>query len=113
MILLVFAACVTLRPIEADVPCREAGYAISRRTFECTGDGALANRRYEAFARQYTCISPAIEYDTGYYANTPADLYHCAFAIGELACSLVTTYGDDLDRWLDSSPMCALVAAPP
>lgn len=104
MILLLFGCASTLDPEDF---CREAGFAIAARTQECTGDDALAERRYEAFEAAYTCeaFDPA---DTGGLVK-PEDLYACPLAIRNLPCELVATYGDDLDLWLTASPVCQLL----
>lgn len=98
------AGCPTT--IEADDFCQEVGFAIAGRTQECTGATKTAEARYQAFAAAYTCT----EWDVGDTATVhPEDLYACPLAIRELPCELVDTYGDDLDQWLDTSPMCALL----
>lgn len=123
--LALLAGCASLQALPKDSPCVEAGYAISRRTFECTGDDALANARFEAFEKQYSCIElPDWSVDTGVVTKVletdgsggdglhPPDYFHCAFAIDLLPCELVAEYGDDLDRWLASSNACAYVIEP-
>ena len=121
---LLFAGCASLKALPKDSPCVETGYAIARRTFDCTGDGDLANARFERFERQFECIElPEWFVDTGQatkYLQTggsgaslsPPDYYHCAFAIELLSCELVRDYGDDLGQWLNSSNACAYVIAP-
>lgn len=118
-------SCKTLEPIDREQPCREAGYAIARRTFECTGDGDLANARYEKFRREYACI-PIPEYfvdtgeitkflqtsDTGNSGIFPPDYYHCALAIDGLACETVESFGSDIALYLASSDGCPWVAEP-
>ncbi len=115
--------CRSLVALPPDAPCVDAGYAISRRTFECTGDPDLANARFERYRREYDCLEPPpapnpdlafTQIDSGHTAVVvaPEDLYHCSFAISLLACELVESYGDDLDQWLASSDACAWVAAP-
>ena len=115
MILLSLLGCTNLEPVSPTAPCEEAGYAIARRTFECTDDGDLANDRYLAFDAAYTCadVEWDLQPDTGIiYTKAPGnevDYYHCAFAIGELACELVESYGDDFSQWLSASPACDLI----
>ena len=53
---LLAVGCASLHALPKDQPCVEAGYAISARTFECTGDADLANARYLAFEREYDCV---------------------------------------------------------
>jgi hypothetical protein len=121
---LLLAGCASLQALPKDSPCVEAGYAISRRTFECTGDGDLANARFERFEKQFACIElPDWFVDTGIVtqylqtdgsggALSPPDYYHCAFAMELLPCELVEEYGDDLGQWLNSSNACAYVIEP-
>ena len=60
------AGCASLQALPPDAPCVEAGYAISRRTFECTGDAELANARFERYRREFECIDlPKWSVDTG------------------------------------------------
>ena len=109
------ACCYNLTPVEAGAPCEEVGYAISRRTFECTGDDALANQRYRDFEAAYACVDldGSTAGDTAYvYAELPGPssrYFHCAFTIGELPCELVDEYGGDFAQWLTASEACLLV----
>ena len=90
--LLLLTGCTNLVAVESTMPCEETGYAVARRTFECTGDGELANARYLAFTETYACteLEWNVQPDTGIiYTQAPGnvvDLFHCAFAIGELPC---------------------------
>ena len=107
-------ACTNLEPVSPDAPCDEVGFAISRRTFECTGDHDLSNARYQAFTREYECIPVEweLEDDDGIPGVDPQgqlNYFDCAFTIGELACELVDEYGDDLPLWMESSTACPLV----
>ena len=84
------------------------GFAIARRTFECTGDSELANSRYERFDKELECV----EVDLSISDDDPfdeGDYWHCAFALGELARELVDEYGDDVEAWLSTSDGCAYV----
>jgi hypothetical protein len=119
--MLAATGCATLHALPREQPCHEAGYAISSRTFECTGDADLANARYRQFEADYECVPLAewhldtgtegsrIEGDTGGLTLLPQDSFHCAFAIRQLACELVEAYGDDLDQYLASSDACGWV----
>jgi hypothetical protein len=108
---LVLAGCGrALAPVEDDQPCREAGYAIARRTEECTGDRELANARYERFETEWVCIpTPPDDPDL---APIAADLYGCAGTISSLSCDVVEELGDDLARWLGVDPACGYVVEP-
>lgn len=105
--LLWLAACATT--MEADDFCQEVGYAIAARTQECTGDGDLAEARYEAFEAAYTCVEVDPDDTAGPDGVRPEDLFACPLAIRNVACELADTWDDDLDAWLDASPMCALL----
>lgn len=109
-VLSLLTACDVLRPVPPDQYCKEAGYAIASRTFECTGDDALANARYERFTEAYSCI----EYDlerTNVQGAAEKDLFHCGLAIGAMTCEEVADCGDDIGCYLTRSPTCALVVA--
>lgn len=121
---LALAGCPSLEALPPEQPCVEAGYAISSRTFECTGDEALANARYLAFREAFTCVpippwhlvegpeGAHLEGETGLLQWDPPDAFHCAFAIRQLPCEQVELYGDDLDQWLTCSAACARVTDP-
>lgn len=116
--LLLLGACV-LQPMDPEAPCEEAGYAIARRTLECTGDTDLANERYLLFEEQTVCIpvewNEQGELTSGPGANTGTavvDVFHCAFVIGEIPCEHALQYGDDIAAWLSVSQACAYVVAP-
>lgn len=106
MIFLLFSCATTIEP---DDFCQEVGYAIAGRTQECTGDSDLAEARYAAFEEAYTCVEVDPSDTAGPGGVRPEDLYACPLAIRNLACELTEDYGDDLDRWLGASPMCALL----
>lgn len=122
--LALLAGCPSLRALPKDSPCLEAGYAIARRTFECTGDGDLANARFERFEDRFRCIDlPDWFVDTAVVTKvlqtggdedyvSPPDYYHCALSIELLPCELVSEYGDGIARYLDSSNACAYVIEP-
>jgi hypothetical protein len=94
-------------PLPDDQVCLETGYAIAARTEACTGDPELGVERQEAFEADYVCdlpelVDPAAE----------KDLFDCPLTLRNLACELVEDYGDDLDRWLSSSPTCGAMLDP-
>ena len=91
----------------ADQVCRDVGYAISARTFECLADSDLASRRYDEFRRDYQCLVTDV-------ATSPIDVYyHCVAQITATTCDQVTTFGDDLTPYLLLSPTCAQFLAGP
>lgn len=88
------------REFPKDQVCRDVGYAISARTFECTDDPELAEARFDAFLEQYTCGVQSLQYD-------PIDVwYHCVAKINEVGCDNVTTWKEDLSQYLLQSPTC-------
>ena len=102
------------RSIDEDRLCDEIGYAIAGRTQTCTGDTALAQQRFEAFADQYTCREVPVETlgaDTS-APVAPQDTFACPLAIRNIPCALVEELGDDLDAWLSASEMCDYLTTP-
>lgn len=88
--------------------CDEVAYAVAGRTQACTGDDALAAARFHDFQADTTCAPPSEEALAA--LNVPlADLYHCPFAIRNLACELVIAPEDGWDTFLSASPTCALL----
>jgi hypothetical protein len=85
--------------MELDEPCRQAGYAIASRTYACTGDSGLANDRYLAFSRDFTCKNE----------RTSADALLCAGELNELSCESALAFGDRLEAWVGSSVECMLI----
>lgn len=108
--LIALFGCGPILPMEPDQPCMEAGYAIASRTFDCTGDGDLANARMEAFLDHFDCVEIDI-------TQAPAEPnfddtvnhFHCAYAIDALTCEAVESLGDDIAAWLSVSPSCPYV----
>lgn len=110
------SGCTWISKVDGDSPCNEAGYAIARRTYQCTGDPDLSNDRHDRFLDTTECIP--LEYDElGQVTSGPGanlgvaaeDTYHCAFLISELACEVVDELGDDIEAWLSVSNACAYV----
>lgn len=99
-----------IQEVADDQPCQEAGFAIARRTEECTGDRDLANARYAAFEADWVCIpTPPDDPDL---APIAADLYGCAASIQSASCDAVEIMGDDLSLWLGIDPSCGYVVEP-
>lgn len=82
--------------MEKDEPCRQAGYAIASRTFACTGDGKLANERYLAFQKDFTCKAESLS----------ANSFRCVKNLNDLSCESVALHGDRLEAWVGSSHEC-------
>ena len=109
--ILALVGCLSYRFPEQDSPCIEVGLSIARRTYECTGDDALADERFHAFEQQVECrnTDAVLREHPGIGA---ADLYECSFAVGEVACEWVEAWGDDIPSWLAASDRCTWVVAP-
>ena len=116
--LLALASCDQALP--GDEVCRDIGYAIASKYFECTGDADAANERYERLADGYTCKIkelPSEEQLSGDAISDPprdsvADPYQCSAAILRLSCDQVARIGDDFDQWLSASGACGLAYDP-
>ena len=104
--------CAPLDPMPADLPCREAGYAIAARTAECTGDNALGQARYDAYRADFECIEWSPDDPELIDTAGPAaeDLFSCAFTLRNLPCEMVAELGDDVEAWLRKDPGCTWVA---
>jgi hypothetical protein len=98
-------ACATR--LEDDRPCIEAGTAIGARAAECSGDSDLGVERVEQFEEEVVCRVPELA-----SPEQQPDLYSCALSIRHLPCELALEYGDDLGRWLSTSPTCSLLVEP-
>lgn len=102
--------CINLKQMPPDQPCKEAGFSIASRIFDCTSDGELANATYERFEEEYACILWDLDEEPDPYgSNVEKDLFHCSLVIGAMECDQVLACGDDLDCFLATSPTCALV----
>jgi len=102
--------CTSLEGMEAEQPCLEAGWAISSRTFDCSGDGERANARYERFLDEMACIPHELGDEGPTKLAREKDLFHCAYVIRTLTCADVADFGDEIDAWMSVSPACNLVA---
>jgi hypothetical protein len=93
-----FAAygCDTTLP--GDEVCRDVGYSISAKVFECSGDVDRANKAYEDFMANRTCLVPAVGDDEP-YAPGSTD-YGCSRNILEFSCDKSDALGENYDQWL-------------
>lgn len=98
LLLLPAAACQTY-DVDSAEPCRQAGFSIAARTQACTGDADLANARYERFVDQYRCLVKD--------ARVPD--FQCAVDVNAVVCTEALAFGDDLDKWLETSKSCSVV----
>jgi len=101
--LITFAACDA--PLPGDEVCRDIGYSIANRVFECNGDPIDANAQYSKFIDSHPCLLNA--------GSMPsADHYKCSQGIMAFSCDQAKRYGTDYDTWLaNAGPGCALVYA--
>jgi hypothetical protein len=111
-LLLGLAGCLSpfITEVDDEQPCLEAGFAIARRTEECTGSRELANRRFHTFEREWACIPTPP--DDPELRDVAPDLYGCAATITTLSCDTVDEFGDDLGSWLGVDPACGYVVEP-
>lgn len=91
------AAFLALHGCSAQLPgdeaCRDVGYSIANKVFECTGDVGKANEAYERFMDGHTCLLKE--------EGTPsATQFKCSEEILLLTCDQVAAYGDNYDRWM-------------
>jgi len=101
-----------IEAIDPEQPCLEAGYAISSRTYDCTGSQRTANQRFLAFEREFNCI-PRLPDDPLFAERDPtgteyANLFECAYTLSEQTCEATETLGDDIESWLLLSETCAI-----
>lgn len=109
-VVLLLAGCgAGFQELPQDHACLEVGYALAHLAESCSGERAVGNRRYEQFRDEYACLTRDQAVEAG---TNPEDLYDCAFAIQALSCDVEADFGDDLSRYMDVSPGCALVAEP-
>lgn len=91
-------------PLQAADVCTETLLSVANRTFACTGNAELANRRFATFRRTLTCQL------SGGGVQGPVDQQlACATDLNQLGCAQVTMFGDDAAMWLAASPYCVLV----
>ena len=105
--LLIAAGCAESHALGPEAPCEEAGYAIASRAEECSGDAEYAAGLQAQFAEAYTCVEPQLPDPL-----QERDLFECALVLRNIACELANEYGDDLNAWLQSSPVCAAITVP-
>ena len=103
--------CPSLKALPQDQPCLEAGYAIARRTFECTGDGDLANARYELFEAEYTWLMNRQGVQQPYLARYDAERHTAivldepsAKLVGRCKVSLQAAYGESYRDYMQRVP---------
>jgi len=82
--------------LPGDEACRDVGYSIANKVFECTGEVDKANDAYERFMDGHTCLLKE--------EGTPsATQFKCSQKILLLTCDQVAAYGDDYDRWMGNA----------
>ncbi|MCS6900842.1 MAG: hypothetical protein RMJ98_14725 [Myxococcales bacterium] len=104
IILLGWSACLSPDEIPEGEGCRDIGYAIANKSFECDGDFQKANERYEDFTRRFACSyrNPTFEESVFYGAQPPH--FSCSRAILQLPCEQIARYpSDDYAWWLSAA----------
>lgn len=115
---LLMASCDQELP--GDEICRDIGYAIANKWFECTGDVEASNARYEQFIDTHSCkISelPSEDQLLNDRISTPprdsvGDPYQCSAAILQFTCEKALAIGEDSDQWLSASAQCNAAYSP-
>ncbi len=105
---LVWACSVSLEEMPNDEPCTSVGYSIASRTLACTGDEALANERFEAFQKEFSCN--AWTYDPE--AGTASDPFACSRDVNQLWCDRFTTCAGDFHCLLRDVDACLTLLTP-
>lgn len=130
---LIACACNFDPGASANEVCLEIAGAVAHQTLTCTGDDTLANARFDRLRNDYTCDKSAFhdactDFSDELSCSSAGCAYHegkcsgggvvagefafaCAAGIGQLSCSQVEDYGDDLTLWLDVRPSCAILVA--
>jgi hypothetical protein len=91
--------------------CRDIGYAIANKSFECTGDFNKANELYEDFSRRFSCSyrNPTLE-ESLVNGGTPSH-FGCSRAILSLPCEQIARYPSDDYAWWLSATGCGTVVS--
>jgi len=105
---LVWACSVSLEEMPNDEPCTSVGYSIASRTLACTGDEALANERFEAFRKEFTCNAWTYDPEAG-NASGP---FACSRDVNQLWCDRFTTCASDLHCLLREVDACLTLLTP-
>jgi hypothetical protein len=95
----VLASCQPTYEMDAHEACRNAGFSIASRTLSCTGNGELANQRYDQLVASYRCSVNEVTIDQ----------FECAEQLNAISCSDALAYGDDLAKWLARSKTCGRI----
>lgn len=122
--LLLAVGALSLASCDQELPgdeiCRDIGYAIANKSFECDGDADLANKRYEDFTSRYTCKIKDIPGEDQLLddriseppRDSVGDPYKCSAAILQFTCDKVAQIGEDYDQWLSASSFCGAAYDP-
>lgn len=103
--------------LPGDEGCRDVGYAISNKVYECGGDIERSNAAYEDFTRRHTCkiteipseaqlLDERIDDDP---SDTVSKPYACSAAILRFTCAQADDFGADYDLWLANAERCTEV----
>ncbi len=114
-------ACTAHDALPADEVCRDVGYAMANRIFECTGDHDRANAAYDRLDSKLDCLvrskygkgeigERVLQTDAGTLDVRGA--YGCVSAVREVPCKTARALEKDPAAWLGSaSPTCAQLFA--
>lgn len=106
-------------PLPGDDVCKDVGYSISNKIFECRGDVDEANTAYERFEAAHPCkisdLPTEEQIQDGRISDPPVDVvgvrYGCSAAILRLTCDQIAGIGGDYDTFLAASGACAQIFA--
>lgn len=109
-LLLAWVACFT--EIPEGEGCRDIGYAIANKSFECDGDFNKANERYEDFTRRFSCSyrNPTLEESVELPEGVPTH-FGCSRGILSLSCEQIARYPSDDYAWWLSAAGCGSVVS--
>lgn len=85
------------RELDPSAVCDEAVFAVASRTYQCTGDEALA-AKVAAMFEDLTCLLDD-EVDSGGVGGVSQSHYHCPNALYDAVCGDLEANALDLDWW--------------
>ena len=123
---LLVASCRAQRQLTPDGLCADIGYALSARTWDCTGDADEANALYEELFEYAECrvVDYTQDIDSGwlgeergetYFINsfgesiTVGEAYACPAAAQSINCAATASARDALAALVEVEPLCSRV----
>jgi len=107
--------CSVSEDLPAEEVCRDAGYSVANRLFECTGDADRANSGYDTlldlgcrvsgFAKDELGAS-SLSLEGGGLVPVP-EAYGCPADLRALTCDVIKSGESDASVWLAAAPRCA------